>query len=224
MIESYIPAKDSLFRQWANTFANKLNANPEKFMMTPAQTQAIREAVDDFIEKYEVTLEKDTRTKTTIIAKDDARSIAETMCREWASLIKENLGISDEDKVAAGVRPINPARDPIFVPQTSPILAIIGNTPGAQTLQFRDPTEPTKRAKPFGASELQLFLAVTDSEGLTAAPLSEARFHSKVTRNPIAVEFGQDDNGRTATYYARWASAKGEFGPWSLPVVLKIAA
>jgi hypothetical protein len=222
-IEDYIPRKDSGFREWANTFANKLNASPATYMMTEAQTQAIREAVDDFIEKYEVTLEKDTRTATTIAAKDDARSVAETMCREIATLIKENLGISDEAKIAAGVRPINPNRDPIFCPQTSPILTILGNTPGSQTIIFKDPTQPEKKAKPFGALALQLFVAVT--EGDDPAPLAEAKFHGLyMSSNRIAVEFGQNDDGKLATYYARWCGRREEVGPWSLPTALRIAA
>jgi hypothetical protein len=221
-IESYIPRKDEQFRTWAEHFASVLNENPEKFMMTPSQTQAVVDSVEEFVEALFIAKGEHTRNKGTIAVKDDKRSIAETMCREWASLIKENLGISDEDKIYAGVRPINPARDPIFCPQTAPILGILGNTQGAQTLEFRDPTLPMKRSKPFGATEMQLFLAVTDGEG--PAPLAEARFHLKVTRNPIAVEFGQNDNCRTATYYGRWASAKGEFGPFSQPVAMKIAA
>lgn len=138
-------------------------------------------------------------------------------------VLKDNLGISDEAKIAAGIRPPNPARDPIFCPQTSPILTILGNTPGAQTITFKDPTQEEKRAKPFGALALQLFLAVTDGDD--PAPLAEARFHGLyMSSNRIAVEFGQNDDGRLATYYARWCGRREEVGPWSWPVSMRIAA
>ena len=136
-------------------------------------------------------------------------------------LLKDNVGISDEDKVAIGVRPINPNREPIECPQTSPLINIIANTPGAQTVVFADSTTPDSKAKPFGASELQLFRAVTTAD---AAPLSEAEFYGKFTRNPVAVQFDEADDGKIATYYARWASARGEVGPWSLPASMRIAA
>jgi hypothetical protein len=218
----YIPATDAGFRAWAVNFASHMTSDFAAYMMTPAQAAVIQAAVDDFVEKYEITLDPDLKTKTTVIAKDNARSIAEGMCRDFAILIKDNLGIDDESKVAAGVRPINPDRDPINVPMTSPLLNVLGNTPGTQTLRFADPTTPDSKAKPFGAGSLQLFLAVT--EGDEPAPLTDARFHSMPTKNPIAVDFTQEQDGKLATYYARWASVKGEFGPWSLPIAMRIAA
>jgi len=33
-----------------------------------------------------------------------------------------------------------------------------------------------------------------------------------------------DDAGRVATYFARWVSQRGEFGPWSIPASMTIAA
>jgi hypothetical protein len=56
------------------------------------------------------------------------------------------------------------------------------------------------------------------------APLSACQFYGKFTRNPINVEFSETDDGKMATYYARWASVRGETGPWSLPATMRIAA
>ena len=47
---------------------------------------------------------------------------------------------------------------------------------------------------------------------------------AKFTRNPIVVPFAEADDGKIATYYGRWASVRGEVGPWSLPVSMRIAA
>src|SRR5688572_5553883 len=129
MPESYIPAEDALFSLWAQAFANGISANPALYMLTAAQAASILTAVNDFVDALLVASTESTRTKPTIIAKDNARSIAETLCRQYAGLIKPNTGISDEDKVAIGVRPINPDREPIECPQTSPLLSILGNTP-----------------------------------------------------------------------------------------------
>jgi hypothetical protein len=83
-------------------------------------------------------------------------------------LVKDNTGINDADKVNIGVRPINPDREPIECPQTSPLISILGNTPGSQTLRYADTTTPDSRAKPFGASEPQLLVAVADSVAIAA--------------------------------------------------------
>jgi hypothetical protein len=217
----YIPSDDAGFRTWALNYATNIGANPPLYMLTTGQAASISGAVDDFIAKLTIADNELTRTKQTIADKDDSRSIAESMCRQYAVLIKENTGITDGDKLSIGVRPINPSREPVECPQTSPLLSILGNTPGSQTLVYADSSSPESKAKPFGATELQLFLAIGPDE---PASLADARFYAKVTRNPVGVEFSEADDGKIATYYGRWASARGEFGPWSLPVSMRIAA
>ncbi len=221
MPSDYIPAEDAQFSLWAQAFGNGISANPSLFMLTSAQAASIQTVVGNYVAALLVANTEATRTKPTIIQKDDARSICESLCRQYAILIKDNTGISDDDKVAIGVRPINPNREPVDCPQTQPLLNVLGTTPGAQTLRYVDSSTPDSKAKPFGASELQLFMAVADEEN---APLSDAKFIGKFTRNPIAIEFGESDNGKFATYYGRWASMRGDTGPFSLPVSMVIAA
>ena len=177
--------------------------------------------MDEFVAALLVATTETTRTKPNIIAKDDAREIAETLIRQYAGLIKDNSGISDEDKVAIGVRPINPNREQIDCPQTQPLMNIISSTQGLQELRYADSTTPDSRAKPFGASELQLFRAISTTEN---APLADAKFYAKFTKNPVVVTFDEADDGKVATYYARWAGPRGDVGPWSVPVSMRIAA
>lgn len=217
----YIPPTDEGFRTWAEHFASHLSADPATYMLTPPQAASVQAVVDDYVAKLSVATDEATRTKASIILKDDAKEVATQLCRQYAMLIKENSGISDDDKVNIGVRPINPNREPIDPPTTFPLLSILGNTPGCQTLRYSDSYTPDSAAKPFGATGMQLYVAVTDAE---AAPLSEALFQGMHTRNPVAVEFSEPDDGKVATYYARWINAKGEHGPWSLPVSMRIAA
>lgn len=217
----YMPAEDAEFSLWAQAFANGISANYAAYMLTAAQAASIQGVVDDFVAALLVASTESTRTKPNIIIKDDAREIAETLCRQYAILIKDNAGIADADKVAIGVRPVNPNRQPVECPQTAPLLSVLGNTPGQQQLRYADSATPDSKAKPFGASELQLFRAIGTAEN---APLADAKFYAKVTRNPVVVAFDEADDGKVATYYARWASVRGEVGPWSLPVSMRIAA
>jgi hypothetical protein len=141
--------------------------------------------------------------------------------RQYASLIKPNAGISDQDKEAIGVPPINLNRNPINVPASSPLLNIVGATPGSHTLRYADTSTPDSGKKPFGAANLQLFVVVGTTPVIDP---DAAQFYGAVTRNPVAVGFDAADNGKMATYFARWADRKGQVGPWSLPVTMAIAA
>lgn len=217
----YIPYSDEGFQTWAVNFRDRLNANAALYGLVPADAAAVTVVVDDFVAKFALASQPITRTSQAISDKDVARATAETLLRQYAIDVKYDQGVTDGDKINLGVRPVNPNREPIDCPQTSPLLSIIANTPGSQTVRYSDTTTPDSRAKPFGASELQLFMAVTDTEG---ASFADAQFYGKFTKNPIGVEFTADQNQKIATYWARWASVKGETGPWSLPISMAIAA
>lgn len=219
--DEYMPAEDAQFRTFVESFSAGISSNPGSYMLSAAQAASIASVVANFVAALAVSSAEATRTKATIAQKDDARAICETLCRQYAMLIKDNGGIADADKIAIGVRPVNPDRSPIECPQTAPLLNILGNTPGVQMLRYADMATPDSRAKPFGASELQLFVVKGTVEN---APLADARFYGKFTRNPIEVLFDEADDGKIATYYGRWASVRGEVGPWSLPVSMRIAA
>ena len=218
---SYIPAKDANALLWMETFANGIGADFALYGLTLADSTAIQDAVDEFGTALSIAVDPSTRTLVNVNLNDTARNAAEQICRQYVNLIKYNAGISDANKIAIGVRPVNPDRDPIDVPMTSPLLNVIAATPGSQTLRFADTMSPDSAAKPFGAANLQLFVAV--GEEVVMDP-TQAQFYGAITKNPISVQFGAEDNGKQATYFARWASRKGEVGPWSSPVTLAIAA
>ncbi|HEY7115789.1 MAG TPA: hypothetical protein VH475_04330 [Tepidisphaeraceae bacterium] len=217
----FIPNPDAQALIWMQAFAAGIAANPPLYMLTTPDATAISAAVSAFDTALAASSNPATRTPVTIAAKDGARAAGESICRQFAILIKYNAGVSDPDKIAIGVRPVNPAREPIDCPQTSPLLNVIAATPGQQTLRYADSMTPDSPAKPFGASELQLFVAIGTAAVTDPA---QATFYGKFSRNPVAVDFAAADNGKQATYFARWASRRGQTGPWSLPVTMAIAA
>ena len=221
MTSSYIPATEANALDWMETFADGIAADPAKYGVSVADATAISSAVQDFADARAISIDPVTHSPVNVAAKDDARTSAEQICRQFASLIKYNAGISDPDKIAIGVRPVNTDRNPIEVPETSPLVNIIGATPGAQTVRYADTNTPDSGAKPFGATCLQLFVAIAE-DAVDDPDL--ASFHGSFTKNPVAVGFDAGDDGKMATYFARWASRRGDVGPWSLPVAMRIAA
>lgn len=221
MASDYIPAPDALALAWMQTFASGIESDPAIYQCTAGDAAGITSAVDLFAAAYADAIDPDQRTSVNVAAKDEARNNAAQLCRQFATLIKFNAGISNPDKIAIGVRPVNPNRNPIVCPTSAPVLNVVAATFGAQTLRFADSLTPTKPAKPFGATELQLF--VTVAADATSDP-TEAIFYGKFTKNPVSVGFDSADNGKQATYFARWAGRKGDVGNWSSPVTLAIAA
>ncbi len=221
MPSDYIPSDDHNFLAWAQAFSGGISADPLRYMLTSGIATAIAATVTTFQDALAVTDSKATRTEPAVAAKDIARFGCESLCRQYAIIIKDNAGIAPEDKIAIGVRPPNSHREPIDAPNTSPLINVLGNGPGQQTLRYADATTPDSRAKPFGYANLQLFLGVGTEESM---PLSQCQFYGAFTRNPIDVDFDETQDGQVATYYARWANQKGEVGPWSVPISFRIAA
>jgi hypothetical protein len=79
------------------------------------------------------------------------------------------------------------------------------------------------KAKPAGATMCQLFVEVSEENAETFDP-AKARFVGNFTANPMVVVFDEADRGKQATYFARWGGKRNEFGQWSLPVSMTIAA
>jgi hypothetical protein len=221
MSTSYIPPQDAAALGWMKTFAAKMVQSASTYMISQAEAQGIQNAVDLFDAAYHDAIDPEQRTPVMVAIKDDARNAAEQLCRQYAGLIKMNAGISDPDKIAAGVRPVNPTRNPIECAKTAPKLNVLAATFGVHTLKFSDVLTEESGAKPFGATELQLFVAIGDEP---IFDVEQAKFYNKFTRNPVAVAFAHQFNGKQATYFARWAGRRGDVGPWSNPVSLAIAA
>jgi hypothetical protein len=221
MANDWLPREDAQLMLFLENFATRVVAEPSRWQLVAADATSIQNAVTLFSNSMAVISNPGARTETAIIAKNDARTAAEGLVRQYALQIKYNSGIPDEDKELLGIRPVNPNREPIEVPTSSPIIGIIAATQGAHTLRYTDTADPASKAKPHGAAELQLFINIGDTPG--GDPL-DAQFVGKFTKNPMAVGFTVADSGRWATYHARWCSPRGDTGPWSTPVSFRIAA
>lgn len=221
MGDSTIPRPDGLALTWMKHMLGGIAADPARYFCSQPDCENLAVVVDDFDRGYMLATGESTRTKPTIDEKDVLRAVAEQTCRQYANLIRNNSGIPDSDKIAIGIRPVNNDRSPIFVPRSSPLLNVVGATPGSQTVRYADSSTPATGKKPFGAVQLQLFVSIgeapTDDE-------DAARLIGNYTRNPVAVGFDHADDGKVATYFARWGGRRGDVGPWSLPVAMRIAA
>ena len=221
MSEQVIPSRESLALAWMQNFRTGIASDPASFDLVAADAVAIGVVVDAFAAAYTVVMDPGTRTKVTIITKDETRASAEQLCRQYAIQIKYNAGISNALKASIGVNPVNTTRTPINVPDTSPLLNIVAVTPGMQVVRFADATTPDSGAKPFGAAQLEVYRAVGDA---VVTDPDNAEFFGLFTRNPVKITFTGADDGKLCTYFARWCSKNGEVGPWSLGVSMRVAA
>jgi hypothetical protein len=140
--------------------------------------------------------------------------------RGYAGQIRANRAISDALKIGIGlhIRDVDPT--PIPTPTAKPSLTIVYMEQGIQKVRAMEEGSD-RRGRPVGTAGLLLWRAVGD-EAVTDP--TQADFVAFVSKPEVANNFTPVDNGKTATYFARYTNSKGELGPWSDPVSKKIAA
>ncbi len=215
------PRSQNSLRHRLVAFANTISEDPARYNLSQDAADEIRCAVDAFAEALDIAGKPDLKTIVTVRKKDDRRRIAEELHSRYYNQIKADPDVSDADKIAIGVKPVNLERTPIRVPGTVPLIDAIGAKPFQHELRYHDTLSPDSPRKPVGAVFLQLYAAVGDEDEM---PLEDAREVGLYARNPIKVRYEAADRRRQATYYARWISRKGEAGLWSLPVSMAIVA
>lgn len=218
--QSYIPSTDSGFRDFLNNFATLIAANPGKYDLEASDAQVLMNHNDTYEAAYVPCQSAATRTTGLVTQKDAVKAAAIASVRVYAMLIKNNAGISDQDKLELGLHLNDTTRTPIPAPSSAPILMIVSAFSGEHQIRYADENTPASRRKPEGAVQMQLNQTV----GIGANPDPNAsELVGLFTRQPIRVSQDPMNVGKTATYFARWVNAKGEFGPWSLPVAMTIA-
>lgn len=221
MGNSYIPSRDSELDPWCLNFKTLIAANPTNYGLVAGDATAITNAFNSWHTAYLAATNPTTRTHATVTTKNEQKANVLTVVRGYAATIRANHAVSDELKIGLGLRIHDTQPTPIPPPSTYPMLTVAGMGQGLQDLRAADQATPTKRAKPEGAAGLLLFRAVG------VAPITDptlAGFLSFVSRTEYQSHFISADNGKIATYFARWTNAKGEVGPWGPPVSMPIAA
>jgi hypothetical protein len=221
MANSYIPRADIPAAKWMQTFANGIALQPHAYQLDPVDASFLLATVNAFAHALAVTEDAAQRTSLAVCNKNIARKAAERLCQQYYSQIKTNAGVTDGNKIAIGVRPLNRSRQRIGCPQSAPRIGIVGGGPGRQFIRFGDGTTSSGSAKPFGAAFVELRIAVADGP---VRDVNEATRSKLATRNPVRIGFLHKDDQKKATYFARWVSRRGETGDWSLPISMSIAA
>lgn len=224
---NYMGTTDAEQVTWLRTFIDALGAAPATFFVDPAEVAVML----GLVVAVEATFATGgttggfannpaTYTPVTSAAFAADLSSAKGMAGPMAMLIKQNPGVADLDKIAAGIRPVNISRTPVPTPTTIPILAVLFAGPGTHTLEFADSDTPASKQKPFGAIGMQLFVAI---EVAATMDFGLAKYLLQAPQNPVFAAFDVLDNGKVATYFARWITRKGLEGSISAPVAMTIA-
>jgi hypothetical protein len=211
----YIPPKNAAFVAWAANFSSLLTASPTTYG-SDAPTAVTVAALNATLQAaYTVITTPSDKSKTTVLAFNNAKQAFLATVRPLAVLISRNPGVASSDKTAIGVNLPNNTPSPIPTPTTSPIISFVGSTPGQSTYTFADQNTPAKRIKPQGVIQLQVFATIAATVGTdpTAALLV-----ASPTKSPFALNFTSGQAGMICTVWGKWTTRSSGSGPWSAAI------
>jgi len=221
MTTAYIPTRDAELESWLLNFKTLIATTPTNYGLVAADGTAITNSYNAWHTAFLAATNPSTRTGVTVAAKDAQKILTLTLVRTYAKTIRANLAVSDSLKLGLGLHVADTEPSPVPPPVTYPLLSISGAGQGVQTLRAADQETPTRRAKPAGSVGMLLFRTIGTTP--TDDPTNSS-FLGFVTRAEFVSTFDSGDDGKVATYFGRWTNAKGEMGPWSAPVSMRIAA
>lgn len=224
MSTPYIPPRDVDLDDFLENFSTLIAASPAKYGLTSGEAAEISASVAAWHAAYLLTTSPGTRTSVTINEKDVQRKLTIELVRRFAAAIRIDPAVDDALLIGLGLTPRSTSRSRISAPTSLPVLSFTGMDVGRHTLDIRPEKGSLRIAKPAGTIGLLVFRATGDEPLASTIPPRGAEFIGFITRPRFESAFEHADNGKIATYFARWTNAKGELGPWGMPVSMRVAA
>ncbi len=222
MPNRFLPTRDGELTVWLDSFQGKIAADPAKYGLTGPESAAVTAACAAWSAAYLAANQPLTRTSVAVATKKAQKRATLAVVRPIAGRIRAATGIADTLKRALGLHIRDPLVTRIRPPHSYPFLAVAGWGPALQRLRAKDDDRfPPAALARCGVVALHVYRALGD------APLTDPStcpLLAVVTRSTITSSFESKDDGKVATYFARWTNAKGQMGPWSSPVSMRVAA
>src|SRR5438105_3306455 len=96
----YLPSKETQLSAWVANFSTLITATPGAYGLMASDAVTIASAVNLFTAALTLALNPATKTKATVADKNAKKHSMLVTIRQYAQVIKRNLGVSNEAKIA----------------------------------------------------------------------------------------------------------------------------
>lgn len=244
-LDKFIPSADTDFALTARNFVESIRIHRDSITLPAPMFEQLEEAVQAFRDAYAKVRAASTRTRVTILGKNAAREEAERLVRETANIIRADPSVSTATKMLLRIQGLPRRAGETTCPQRAPMLrflgsgdgvsdeAGIGGGSGVHVLEYRDVevaprTGSTRwrKTRPSGAARLELYFDfVPPGQPIPQHPAELSgwpRYLRSYTKNRIEVTVPRSHSGpMLVVYWARWAGATGDVGPFSRTCVAR---
>jgi len=208
MPHDFLPAADADLEEWVFVFDQRINAEWVSYGLTAGDAAAFHVLAADFSAKRAVAIAPNSRTRSSVAAKNDSRALLKKSARQLARIVNAHPGVSDAQRVNLGLGLRKQAVMAINAPHTKPMLIVdhLGK------VRIVDETLPARRGKPAGVLGA---IVLAKLGGAKPVEPSDASFAGLATRPVHAIDLPQNSAGQKLWVMACWVNARGEEGPFS---------
>lgn len=220
MSKHYLPNKDSELVLWSAHFSSAIDANPGAVGLVAGQSAAYATAQSQFAAALNAASNPETRTRGTVIGKNDAKKALIALTRELVRIIQAYPPVTNEQRADLGitVRDVEPS--PVNPPTEPPVMEV-GLAIGRILRMKLRSVDSSRRGKPDGVAGATVLSYVGEEP---PADISEWKFEGSTTRTNFEVEFPPTvPAGSRVWLTALWFSPRAQVGPACLPVSAYIA-
>jgi hypothetical protein len=214
MDRNFIPGNDRAFFIWLkNMVAYIVSKGLDYFNIPNEEFDTLSTQATTFEQKLNIAEEPDTRTKSAVQAKNDARETVEKTARIFVKrFLNNNPLVTNADRDNKGLPIYKDTRTPAPVATTYPDFDIDSSIIRRLSVHFYDQGSKKSKAKPEGQHGVEIRWAMTDTPPATIAELTNSSFD---THTPFILNFEENQRGKSIYFCLSWENTRGEKGPWS---------
>ena len=220
----FLPRKDATLASWSGNFSTLITATPTAFGLLAGDATALATLQAAFVAKLGIASTPNTRTPTSIMAKDTARAQLRADIQALVKRIQATLSVTAEQKTALAITVPDHVRTPVTPPTTKPVLALSAIESRGLRIRLTDELTPTRRAKPSGVAGAEVYTFAAAAGVTPPGDMTAWSYQGLARKADYQVSFDIADVGKTAYVRAVWTNTRSEDGPVSEPITATIAA
>jgi hypothetical protein len=210
----------------ARSFATTVQRGRETYEVTGNECAWLVKQVEEFRQALATWRRPRTSTDAARMLKDAARERLEEIIRRIANQVRVNPRINPSDKALLRIKERPKRLKKRAVPLAAPVLQYLGYPPkagancGYHRLNFSEGYQFAQKSKPNGAVRVEIFAdLVPQGQPIPQFPgqyLGGRPWYLRsFSRSPCKVKHPMPPVSMLVVYWARWADAQGNVGPFS---------
>lgn len=218
---SYIPRKDSELVTFSLNLSTKINLDPTIYGLTITQASDYAALQTAYSNAYTVANTDSTRTKPTIVAKDEARAALVESTRQLVDIVQAYPGTTNEMRADLQITIRDTEPTPAPIPSTKPDMSIESTSGRTIRIRLRDADNPTSLGRPDGVAGANIMYYV----GETAPSLSTEWVFGSMAGRPTTTLIipGTVPAGSKIWITAFWFNTRKQVGPFATPLYTNIS-